>query len=84
MRFSGNMCFKIISKVTKNQGFTLTLEDKFFEKPQGDQFDLPRQIRVNRATQLFCNRPFPNLTLFKTLLFCLYLKKLVNNLITYP
>ena len=35
MKFSGKMCFEIILKVTKNQGFTLTLEDTFFEKPQG-------------------------------------------------
>ena len=35
------MCFKIILKVTKNQGFTLSLEDIFFEKPQGGQIDLP-------------------------------------------
>ena len=35
MKFSGKMCLMIISKVTKNQGFTLSLEDRFFEKPQG-------------------------------------------------
>ena len=35
MKFSGKMCFEIILKVTKNQGFTLSLEDTFFEKPQG-------------------------------------------------
>ena len=36
------MCLKIILKVTKNQGFSLSLEDKFFEKPQGgDQIDRP-------------------------------------------
>ena len=29
------MYFKTILKVTKNQGFALSLEDKFFEKPQG-------------------------------------------------
>ena len=34
MKFSGKMCLKIILKVTKNQGFTLFLEDTFFEKPQ--------------------------------------------------
>ena len=28
------MCLKIILKVTKNQSFTLSLEDKFFEKPK--------------------------------------------------
>ena len=35
MKFSGKMCFEIILKVTKNQGFTLSLEDTFFKKPQG-------------------------------------------------
>ena len=34
MKFSGKMCLKIILKVTKNQAFTLSLEDTFFEKPQ--------------------------------------------------
>ena len=28
------MCFKIISKVTKKQGFFLSLEDTLFQKPQ--------------------------------------------------
>ena len=32
---SEKMYFKIILKVTKNQGFTLSLEDTFFEKPLG-------------------------------------------------
>ena len=35
MKFSGKMCFMIISKVTKNQGFTLCLEDIIFENLQG-------------------------------------------------
>ena len=35
MEFSGKMCFKMILKVTKKQGFTISLEDTFFEKPQG-------------------------------------------------
>ena len=35
MKFSGKMCFQIILKVTKKDGFTLSLEDTFFEKPQG-------------------------------------------------
>ena len=35
MKFSGKMCFEIILKVTKNQGFTLSLEGTYFEKPQG-------------------------------------------------
>ena len=32
MKFSGKMCLKIIVKVTKDQGFTFSLEDTFFEK----------------------------------------------------
>ena len=32
MKFSRKMCFKIILKVTKNQGFTLSIEDTFFKK----------------------------------------------------
>ena len=34
MKFSGKMRLMIILKVSKNQGFTLSLEDTFFEKPQ--------------------------------------------------
>ena len=40
------MCLKIILKVTKNQGFTLTLEDTFFEKPQGgERFRVKKERR---------------------------------------
>ena len=35
IKFSGKMCLMIILKVTKNQGFTLSLEDTFFKKPHG-------------------------------------------------
>ena len=35
MIFSGKMCLKIKLKVTKNQGFSLSLEDTLFEKPLG-------------------------------------------------
>ena len=47
MKFSGKMYFKIILKVPKKQGFALSLEDTFLEKPQwaggggGGQFDAP-------------------------------------------
>ena len=43
MKLSGKMCLKIILKVTKNQGFTLSVEDTFFEKPQdgGVKLTLP-------------------------------------------
>ena len=30
------MCLMIISKVTKDQRFNLSVEDMFFEKPQGE------------------------------------------------
>ena len=35
MKFSGKLCLIIMLKVTKNQGVILSLEDAFFEKPQG-------------------------------------------------
>ena len=35
MKLSGNMCLKIILKITKKQGFILSLEDIFFKQPQG-------------------------------------------------
>ena len=46
MKYSGKMCFKIILKVTKKQGSTLSIEDTFFKKPQGGSIYPPRQIRV--------------------------------------
>ena len=39
MKFSGKMYFKLILKVTKKQGFTLSLEDTFFEKSQWGQIN---------------------------------------------
>ena len=49
MKFSGKMCLMIILKVTKDQGFTFSLEDTFFEKLQGGggQIDAPSRFRVN-------------------------------------
>ena len=41
MKFSGKMWLMIILKITKNQGFNLSLEDTVFEKPQGGQIDPP-------------------------------------------
>ena len=43
MKFSRKMCLMIILKVTKNQGFTLSLEVTFFEKPHGGS-NLPPPI----------------------------------------
>ena len=39
MTFSGIMCFKIILKVTKNEGSTLSIEGTFFKKPRKGKFD---------------------------------------------
>ena len=39
--FPGKMWPMRISKVTKKQAFTLSLEDTFFEKPQGGPFPQP-------------------------------------------
>ena len=43
MKFSGKMWLMIILKVIKNQDFTLSLEDTFFEKntEKGGQTELP-------------------------------------------
>ena len=52
MKFSRKICLKIILKVT-NQGFTISLEDTFFKKPQGvggggrGQIDPTSRFRVN-------------------------------------
>ena len=41
MKFSGKMRLLIILQVTKNQGFTLSLEYAYFEKPQGVKLTCP-------------------------------------------
>ena len=57
MKFSGEMWLKIMLKISKNQGFTLSLEDTFFKKPQewgrgGGQIDTPSRFRVKSDSQL--------------------------------
>ena len=50
MRFSGKMRLTIILIVTKNQGLTLTLEDAFFEKSQGEGWggvDKPTLLKIS-------------------------------------
>ena len=59
MKFSGKMCLKIMLKVTKKQNFTLSLEDTFFEKPQGGPIETPShplhphpsRFRIKRLSQ---------------------------------
>ena len=49
MKFSGKMCLKTILKVTKTQGFTLSIDDTFLEKPTGGcQIDPPISFRVKK------------------------------------
>ena len=50
------MCLMIILKVTKNQGFTLCLEDTIFEKPHGGCYTVaitnnhaPLQLREKKS-----------------------------------
>ena len=49
MKFSGKMCPMITLKFTISESFTLSLEDTFFEKPQGGrgggQIDFPPTSR---------------------------------------
>ena len=57
MKFSGKMIFMIILKATKEQGFTLSLEDKYFEKPQGwgqiDRFRVKGNAARTEHTRYF-------------------------------
>ena len=56
----------IMLKVTKNQGFSLSLEDTFFEKPQGGS-NWPRpsrsRVKINEITINVAKKldPFSNL-----------------------
>ena len=68
MKFSGRMCPKIILKVTKSQGFTLSSEDTFSEKPQGGRVTLtpplpPSRFRVKRYFNEFFTNAVPNLSI---------------------
>ena len=62
MTFSRKMCLTITLKVTKNQGFTLSLEGTFFEKPKrkvggGGQTDTPPAVLGlnTRITPILCH-----------------------------
>ena len=49
VKFSGKMRLMIILKVIKKQGFTLSLEDTFFEKPQGWSNWPPAVLELNNS-----------------------------------
>ena len=53
MKFSGKMCLKIVLKVTKSQGFTLSLEDTFLEKPKGVVKLTPSLLAILGLTEIF-------------------------------
>ena len=46
MKLSGKMCRKVILKVRKNQGLSLSLEDTLIKKPQ-TPFPPLNRFRVN-------------------------------------
>ena len=47
MKFSGKMSLMVILKVTKKQGFSLSLGDTIFEKPQA-KLNFPAYLRLNK------------------------------------
>ena len=54
MKFSGKMCLLIILKVTRNQGFTLCIEDAIFKKPQGGGLKLtPHPLITQKLLKLY-------------------------------
>ena len=66
MKFSEKMCLKMILKVTKTQGFTLSLKDAFSEKPQWGQIDsLPLPSPLSPAA-LGLTYHFPDQTKYET------------------
>ena len=63
MKFSGKICLKIISKVTKNQGFFLSFEDRLFEKTQGGgQLDPPPAVLGLRERETNMNKLWTSYT----------------------
>ena len=47
MKFLGKLWLIIILKVTKNHGFTLSLEDIFLEKPQDGEIYTKRYVKAH-------------------------------------
>ena len=78
MKFSGKMCLKIILKVTKNQGFTLSLEDTFFEKPPWvNSF---KQLVGSQENVFLKCRKETNIVSFSYIIGCVYLNKNISDL----
>ena len=57
MKFSGKMCFKIILKVTKNQGSTLSLEDTILPRVVVKIVrNRPENMQTGKTTQILQNQ----------------------------
>ena len=54
LKFSKKICFKIILRATKNQVFTLSLEDTFFEKSKGGDRVGYVRVKVTIPESLMC------------------------------
>ena len=79
MKFSGEMWLMIILKVTKNQGFTLSLEDAFLGKPQVGHTDIVFKLNIfnlrmfSRTLDKKCSFVCLNFTLFRIIrIACFY------------
>ena len=57
MKLSGKMSLMIILKVTKNQGFTLCLEDTVLEKPQGGRSNWPPHTHTHTHAHAHTHTP---------------------------
>ena len=68
-----------ISLVEKSCNVEKTSPIKQQNKTQQNFFNLKANIEYG-----YGKRPFPNLIFFQTLLFHLYLRKFVNDLVIYP
>ena len=56
MKFSRNMWLIIILEVIKKKSFTLSLEEKFLEKPQGGVKLTSQSFRVKEVLQFGLSR----------------------------
>ena len=62
------MLFMIALKVTSNQGFTLSLQDKYLEKPHGGQIDPQAFLGLSFNICIHILRSFLNVHLFLSII----------------
>ena len=72
MKFSGKVCFKIILKVTRNQGSTLSIEDREggwgwgqFEHPPSPRYIRVKMPLIKNLSDGFLITYYPSRTIFK-------------------